>query len=618
MPSRPNPIREKLEPIADLPLSAITALMTLITVGLLHLTDGAFLEPFIRWHGYGPAPGPLRVVSIVVAGSTGFALGWLISGRNPALRAVLGGVLLGVIGLLILFDYGVLGTGSTWLAGLIAIAAGLGYWLKAAASSLLDRLSHTPTTFGSAQWADMAEIDALGLTDPRGFRIGRFTDRDGKAHDLFYDGDGHLLTVAPTRSGKGTTAIIPNILTHPGSMLVIDPKGENARITAGHRKTIGQDVYIFDPWATTGMEGARFNPLDWLKAGDMEIGDNAMLLADAIVVPSAHAEPFWDREAKGVLTGLLIHVAIDAEEEGRRHLGRVRDLCLLDGDDLHALFTHMLASPHPMVRSTAARQLQKDDKLLANVLASLQAHTHFLDSPFLREAMASSDFDFADLKARALSVYLCLPADKLDSHGPVLRLLVQQAIAVNARTIESRVDHPVLFMLDEMAALGRLSMVRQAYGLMAGYGMQLWGIVQDLSQLMDIYGEGWETFIGNARVIQYYGSRDVMSAAYFSKLCGVTTVWDWTTAMAQAVGVSRGREMTRSATETETETVSGKQPQLAYADELMRLHPRRQVLFVENMNPIAAHRRPWFDDDDLKPLGVDLHAADDADPVTET
>ena len=107
-----------------------------------------------------------------------------------------------------------------------------------------------------------------------------------------------------------------------------------------------------------------------------------------------------------------------------------------------------------------------------------------------------------------MTVYLILPADRLKTFDRWLRLLIQQAITVNARNILVKPEKPVLFLLDEMASLGRLSMVEQAYGLMAGFGMQLWGIVQDLSQLERIYGSGWQTFISNSGVIQYFGSRE--------------------------------------------------------------------------------------------------------------
>ncbi|SMP82292.1 Type IV secretory system Conjugative DNA transfer [Novosphingobium panipatense] len=44
----------------------------------------------------------------------------------------------------------------------------------------------------------------------------------------------------------------------------------------------------------------------------------------------------------------------------------------------------------------------------------------------------------------------------------------------------ARPERPVLFLLDEFAALGRLEPVERAMGLMAGYGLQLWPILQDI------------------------------------------------------------------------------------------------------------------------------------------
>jgi len=122
--------------------------------------------------------------------------------------------------------------------------------------------------------------------------------------------------------------------------------------------------------------------------------------------------------------------------------------------------------------SAGARCLQKEERLLANVIASAQAQTHFLDSARIRESLSTSDFKFEDLKTSKVSIFLVLPSDRLHAFSRWLRLLIQQAITVNARNIELKPEKPVLFLLDEMPALGRLAMVEQAYGLMAGFGIQ--------------------------------------------------------------------------------------------------------------------------------------------------
>jgi type IV secretion system protein VirD4 len=525
-----------------------------------------------------------RMLMMLAAAVSGFAIGWLIS---PAAKAVRRALLVSALTMMVaiaVVDEGAMGLGAATLVAILVFMAGVGHGMRALARAFFAGFK----TFGSASWADLPELEARGLFGQSGLLIGHAA-RGAQLEPLHYKGDKHALTVGKTRGGKGATAIIPNLLLHDGSALVIDPKGENAMATAATRSGYGA-VHVVDPWGIatgTGFATARFNPLDWLKPGDMDITENAMLLADALVVSQGVQEQFWTEEAKALLQGVILHVATDPAEAGQRHLGRVRDLLLLDADESKALFSRMLESAHHVVASTGARCLQKDEKLLSNVMASAQAQTHFLDSPRMRDSLSGSDFRFEDLKSGVMTVYLVLPSDRLNAFGRWLRLLIQQAITVTARDIAHKPARPILFLLDEMAALGRLTMVEQAYGLMAGYGMLMWGIVQDFSQLKRNYGDSWETFISNSGVLQYYGSRDRMTADYFSALCGVTTVWTFSSAVSRsfaAAGSSR----------SESETHSPTQRKLVFPDELMRLPDGRQLLLVENMNPIMAHKVPWF------------------------
>lgn len=491
------------------------------------------------------------------------------------------------------------------------------------------RAATRSTTFGSARWAEFSDIKDAGLMTAKGFWLGTVANTGKKKRDdaapeeiLRYAGDRHLLTVAPTRAGKGVSVIIPNLLTYRGSAVVIDPKGENALITAKARSKMGQDVHIVDPWGIVApdmqMKVARFNPLDWLQTDGGEVIENAMILADALVVKGhgKGGDQFWDEEAKALLMGLLLYVATSESEAGQRHLGRVRDLLLQDGDGTQALFQDMLRSDNPVVSGTGARSLQKEERLLGNVLASAQAHTHFLDSPSVRESLSASDFNFDDLKSQQISVYLVLPADRLEPFGRWLRLLIQQAITINARNIMYKPERPILFMLDEMTALGRLTMVEQAFSLMAGFGMQMWGIVQDLSQLERIYEKGWQTFVANSGVLQYFGSRDQMTAEYFSKLCGTTTVVSITSSISSSISsaVQGGKSTTNS-------TSYGQAPRsLVLPDELMTMHRGHQILLIENVDPIAAGKTIWYKDPALSSLGVNLHQEKTVDhhPATTT
>lgn len=550
------------------------------------------------------AVGLMQLATIIGATAIGFAIGWLSSPRSRAFRLIAACIAIGLILFIGIGDAGLMGASVTGILALIGFFAALGYWAGTALKSFAQR----PTTFGSAQWATLPYLQENNVIGDSGIRLGRFATEEG-SEPLHYDSDRHLLTIAPTRARKGTAAIIPNLLTYSGSALVVDPKGENAMITAAARKAMGQEICVVDPWMITGSDSiARFNPLDWLVQGDVDITENAMLLADALVVPDGNGDSFWPEEAKALLQGIILYVATDEREAGTRHLGRVRDLLLLDGDEMKLLFERMLDSHHHIVISTGARCLQKEDRLLANVIASAQAQTHFLDSARIRESLSASDFTFEDLKTKATTIYLVLPADRLNAFNRWLRLLIQQAITVSARNIAIKPERPVLFLLDEMPALGRLTMIEQAYGLMAGFGLQLWGIVQDVSQLKNVYGDGWETFIGNSGMIQYFGSRDRMTAEYFQALCGVTTVWNLSSAIARAFSTSSGQGgISTSSSTTTTETTAASQRQLAYADELMRLHKTKELILIENLDPIIGTKVNWYEDDALKLLGRNLH-----------
>lgn len=580
-----------------------------------------------------------RLLAIFLGALVGYAIGAFFSPKLKPLRRILWLVVAVLVAAFAIFGpYPIADFLSYFAAAIVFfIALAIGKRLGAKFVKKKKEEKERPTSYGSAKWADFPYLQEHGVIGSDGFSLGRF-HAYGEKHPLTYRGARHLLTVAPTRSGKGVSAIIPNLLAHSGSALIVDPKGENALITAHRRgkgsstpkiQGMGQDIVLLDPWdvaaSKLGMKPSRFNPLDWIKADDADAVENSFLLADALVISEVQGEArFWDEEAKSLLTGLILYVATAPEEAENRTLGRVRDILTADEEALKKTLMTMFKHPNAVVSSTAARTADKDPKLRSSVFASAQSHTNFLDSPRIRESISKSDFSFADLKSKKSSIYLILPADRLKTFDRWLRMLIQQAITVNARNIADKPDKPILFMLDEMATLGRLPMLEQAFGLMAGFGMQLWGIVQDLSQLANIYGQnGWQTFISNSGVIQYFGSRDKMTAEYFSSLCGVTTIEvhniSWAIgkafSFASSSSTSYGGGSSSGSSSTSytssdnwgrTNGVSEAQRQLAYPDELMVLRGNEQIIFIENLDPVAAEKVPWFEDENLNQLGVNL------------
>ena len=434
-------------------------------------------------------------------------------------------------------------------------------------------------THGSARFATDRETRPLAQNGD-GLLIGR-DRKSGKL--LRYAGPAHLLTIAPTRTGKGVGTIIPNLLDYPGSVVCIDPKGENARITARHRARFGA-VHVLDPFGATGIASAAFNPLDRIDPAGLDLADDCMTLADALVydAPGEAGEAHWNEEAKALIAGLILHI-VTSEPAGTRTLATLRDRLTLAPQAFAAQLEAMQAQGGLAARA-ANRHLGKSDREAAGVLSAAQRHTHFLDSPRMSAVLGRSDFTFADVKARPTTVYLVLPPDRLATYARWLRLMLAQGLTDLARAPASPA-RPVLFLLDEFAALGRLEPVERAMGLMAGYGIQLWPILQDVHQLRALYDRRAGTFLSNAGVLQVFGVNDHDSAKLVSDLLGQETVVFET--------------MSRAIDSDETGISFGSQHvgrPLLTPDEVRTLREDLQLLFLAGQRPIVAAKLKYFAD----------------------
>src|SRR5580692_4941690 len=95
-----------------------------------------------------------------------------------------------------------------------------------------------------------------------GFTASGFAERARPEHSelITYAGDGHLITFAPTGTGKTSGPVICNALKHPGQLIVLDMKGEVYAATANARRAMGQEVCVLD-LRDDGVPGS-LNPLD--------------------------------------------------------------------------------------------------------------------------------------------------------------------------------------------------------------------------------------------------------------------------------------------------------------------------------------------------------------------
>ena len=353
--------------------------------------------------------------------------------------------------------------------------------------------------------------------------------------------DRHIVTLGPTRSGKGTGGILPNGVTYKGSMIFMGPKPENADLTARTRaETLGHKVFIIDPFEevkpSLAKYRARFNPLSILNPKGKTLIADARVIADSLVVAERRGgeSSHWDESARAIIAAIILHVATFADYEGRRDLNTVRHL-LLNGVEITVgdkLLTGYEGLWAEMKKNKAARGVvagagasfaRKSFNEAAAIMSTALRNTDFLDIEGIQETVGGHDFELRDLKRQKMTLYICLPATRLPDCFRLFRLILN-LLLLAVEQEKARPSLPVILLIDEFHSLGYMKLIEVAAGLIAGYGLRLWTVFQDLTQLKGLYRDSWETFLGNAGVIQVLGGADLTTLEWISKRLGQTSV----------------------------------------------------------------------------------------------
>ncbi|EPI0954487.1 type IV secretory system conjugative DNA transfer family protein [Neisseria gonorrhoeae] len=400
---------------------------------------------------------------------------------------------------------------------------------------------------GSARWADRKDIEAAGLLakkgeDSDGVYVGGWVDKKGTLHYLRHSGPEHVLTYAPTRSGKGLGLVLPTLLSWPYSTFITDLKGELWALTAGWRKKYAHNKVIrFEPASAQGS--AAWNPLDEIRVGtEYEIGD-VQNLATMIVDPDGKGlNSHWDKTAFALLTGVILHALYKARDDGGVATLPSVDRMLSDPEkpvgDLWvemATYPHADGRPLPVISSAGQDMLDRPEEEAGSVLSTAKSFLALYRDNVVAANVSRSDFKIKDLMndEDPVSLYIITQPNDKARLRPLVRILINMIIRLSADKMDFEngrpkvhYKHKMLAMLDEFLSLGKLEIMQESLAFIAGYGIKCYLICQDLNQLKSRetgYGPD-ETITSSCHVQNAYPPNRIETAEHLSKLTGITTV----------------------------------------------------------------------------------------------
>ncbi|MBX3429995.1 MAG: type IV secretory system conjugative DNA transfer family protein [Hyphomonadaceae bacterium] len=391
--------------------------------------------------------------------------------------------------------------------------------------------------FGQKAWGCFKDATDAGLFAESGTVLGKL---DGEI--LCFDGPEHQLLVGASRSGKGRGHVVPSLLAWPQSALVLDIKGELADGdprhhfpgTSGFRETLGP-VLRFAP---TRSDSISFNPLFEVRKGPNEVRD-VQNIVEILVDPNGDGrnQDFWDRSAKNILVGLILHV-LYSESPERKTLAVVREkLRDLDAtaqvmkSTLHRLNpTTNQPEVHAEVLHAAESFLAGEERLQSGVKATAESFFGIFADPIVAEKTSRSDFRIADLMCgdKPVTLFLQPPPSDAMRLMPLLRLVLNQIarglMESQTHGNDGRVKrHRLLMCLDEFPMLGRMPFFETMMGAMAGYGLKAFLVTQSLNHLTKPYGRD-NVILDNVHVVTSFAAADGDTAKRIADMAG--EVWE--------------------------------------------------------------------------------------------
>lgn len=407
------------------------------------------------------------------------------------------------------------------------------------------------------------------------FYLGNLHPEHGANFPVGIKDDRHIFIDAGSRGGKGTTLIINNLIRWPHGVFCIDPKGENASITAMRRATpeaaqntatsvtdfIGQETAVLDPMGCVrGPAQAlrvNYDPLSDINPQSKDAASQVLAIAESVVIDDSGSGSHFTESAGIILAGAL-EAVLETEPPNNRTMGRARDY-IIEGfggfdENMDLLPEGLMARLEPI--KTRAGLAQEAFTLLAEVgpeergsfRSTLARQLRWMSDTRMLDHLQNDGFSLRKLICTGGSVYVCIPPLFIPRMKRWLRTIVRVALDTKMEMMPQAGTGQTLFMLDEFPALGHFQLIEDSAGYMAGYGIKLVPVIQNIGQVQKHYGKNWETFIGNAGAFVTWGLNDLETEKYVSDRMGLRRSMEISTGVNKSpvLGMTQSKSVNRA------------------------------------------------------------------------
>lgn len=449
------------------------------------------------------------------------------------------------------------------------------------------------TKFGETHWQTKSELKKNKFLNKTGnsFLLGKLGSPQSKASLLSSATFPHVMVVGQTGRGKGVGFVIPNLLAFEGSTVTLDVSSENFEATSRYRQQKGDKVYRFAP-TDFSRPNHRYNPLD--RISKLASKDQQQLELRKLATLFLQTDSM---SAKSFLEGgisLFTAAGMLAFERGRPTMGEIYRI-LTNGGDQKVYAGYKNEVNAPAAKLIFQRMAKEHSETVSSyVSVMMSSGLSNWENPAIDNATSRSDFSFRDFRKIPSSVYLCMTIEDLKALKALVRMFFSDLIGALHESVPGKDEPwPVMIMLDEFDALGKMPSVPDSIKTLRKHGGRLAVITQTIPALDEIYGDKVRKSIqGGAGLKLYLTPSDQDTIDEMSESIGKAT---------KRI-VSRSKKMGTEMLSSRNISERTEERPLLSADEARRMDLSDVIIVVDAQHPIRAKRIQYFDDSMLKPM----------------
>lgn len=441
---------------------------------------------------------------------------------------------------------------------------------------------------GDGRLGNLDDCEKAGMLNSQGLFLGAFGEC---GNFLFHNGEESLLTYNRAGGGKGVSLIQPNLAhCRDRTLIVVDVKdGELAFSSAKHREEmLGTEVIYLNPYGLHGLPNTNINPfyrlIDVVQSGGSPDGEAEAICEIALPAPSRPSGADWPRKGAIELAAMRAEYLARFKPESCT-LSEIWRFCNGDAEHFKMEFSLMatceIESIERRAMSFDSMRMNAEKQWEAIRSEASTAFNAFEPGKSLGDACASHDFDLTRSKREMLTIYIILPANRID----VAKSWVAMLIGMMTETIAAaRGPVRTTFIVDEFANLPRVPSILRSLRLYRGLGVSYWFFAQGRNSLTSQWSKE------QVKDIEDQVGIITMKSVWEPDLLKDIELWSGMKTILQG-GVSHSGGVVQTANANQSEN---KRPVLQ-AGDVIALGPTRQVIRVASMpHLLISDAVPYF------------------------